>query len=111
MTINGTKQRDRLDITDWAMCMSEGNPGALSVLLQLMELDADGAGLMAILHLDDMNIRGSQIWIAYKDHCDQNIEVLAEKIRNRDKEMIATVNRKSGPDYPIAVEHGASYER
>lgn len=103
--------RRKIDLTDWATCMSEGNPGALTVLIALMKRDSTGAGLMEILSLDDMNIRGAQIWIAYKDHCKGDIELLAQKIKERDKNMIATVNREAGPDYPLAVERGASFNR
>jgi hypothetical protein len=66
--------------------MSEGNPGALSVLV---ELDLD-----LILDLDDMNIRGPQIWVGYKDHCGKSIERFKTLVRKRDKAMVDTINRE-----------------
>ena len=53
---------------DMIVAMSEGNPGALTVLMGMLESDNPAATMM-ILHLDDMNIRGTQIWVGYKDHC------------------------------------------
>ena len=63
--------------------MSQGNPGALTVLVQLLEqtpiIDPDALlkGLGSILALDTLGIRGSEIWILYKDVCGESIiEVL-----------------------------------
>ncbi len=94
------------NLRDIIIQMSEGNPGALSVLMKLNEHDT---GFLDILGLDDMNIRGSQIWVAYKDHCDENISGLIQCINNRDADMIQTVNKNSGIK-EMAVERGASWE-
>lgn len=96
------------DMKEAIVQMSEGNPGAINVLIQLMK---DPMEFIDILNLDDMNMRGSQIWIAYKDHCKEDIEALRKAIRDRDPEMVATVNasRGSDPDAPPAVTHGASF--
>lgn len=59
--------------------MSEGNPGALNVLTQIIkngaEIDPDGAmgGLGAILMLDTYGFYGSPIWCLYKDLCNMNL--------------------------------------
>ena len=96
--------------------MSEGNPGALNVLMELLKRD-DPAALMTLLSLDDMNMRGPQIWVGYKDHCESDIEIFAKAISDRDPEMIATVNSECyRPDLHVhgytekAVTHGASFE-
>jgi hypothetical protein len=53
--------------------MSENNVGALRVLVELSKLpNMDGFGLL--LDLDDMNMRGAQIWVGYKYHCGENLE-------------------------------------
>jgi hypothetical protein len=59
--------------------MSEGNPGALTVLLHILKENAridpndffDGLG--PILSLDSYGIYGSSIWILYKDVCGEDI--------------------------------------
>ena len=59
--------------------MSEGNPGALTVLLVILEkgeqIDPDGAmrGIGPILSLDSLGCYGSKIWMLYKDVCGQNL--------------------------------------
>ena len=104
--------RSRIDLTDnlveVIVKMAEGNPGAVTVLAQLAK---DPIGLMDILHLDDMNMRGPQIWIGYKDHCKSDLEAFRKAIRDRDPAMVATVNASRGtaPGTPPAVAHGASF--
>ena len=59
--------------------MSEGNPGALSVCMQLLtetyKIDPDAAlgGLSGILMLDTLGIYGPEIWMLYKDVCGEDI--------------------------------------
>ena len=59
--------------------MSEGNPGALTVMAEMLEkgasIDPQGfmGGLGAILSLDTHGIYGSRIWMLYKDVCNQSI--------------------------------------
>jgi hypothetical protein len=59
--------------------MCDGNPGGLTVLINLYKLspsiDPDDAfgGLGPILSLDTLGIYGSRIWMLYKDVCDQSI--------------------------------------
>jgi len=92
-----------------AAMMSEGNPGALSVICQIMK-DGPMEFMMTILDLDDMNIRGSQIWLGYKDHCEEDIEKFIECVKGRDKDMVETINREPG-ERPRAVTSGASFTR
>jgi hypothetical protein len=64
---------------DMIMVMSEGNPGALKVLMESLdkvpEVDPDDVfgpwGLM--MHLDSLGIYGERIWMLYKDLCGENI--------------------------------------
>ncbi len=80
------------DMIEVLRTLSEGNPGALSVLIEV--LNGDLEGLSDIHILDDMNIRGPQIWVAYKDVCKQDISNFREKIRNRDMDMVHQVNQE-----------------
>ena len=102
--------------TDVLVQMSEGNPGAITVLMELLKRD-DPAALMTLLSLDDMNMRGPQIWVGYKDHCGEDIEKFAQCINDRDAEMVAAVNAEcyqpelkyDGYDEQ-AVTSGASFD-
>ncbi|MFA5558174.1 MAG: hypothetical protein WDA59_01760 [Methanofastidiosum sp.] len=59
--------------------MSEGNPGAVSVLMQLYKevpnIDPQNimGGIGAILDLDTLGVYGPRIWMLYKDVCGEDI--------------------------------------
>lgn len=67
--------------------MSEGNPGALRVLMDLLlksgDIDQAAAmgGFAPLLNLDMMGIYGSRIWILYKDQCGEDLERMNAVIR------------------------------
>lgn len=65
-----TKITEDMNMMDMMMVMSEGNPGALTVLMQMMQ---DFNGILNILLLDSLNIRGSKIWGLYSDCCGKNV--------------------------------------
>jgi len=103
--------------------MAEGNPGALGAMMQCINVQgADEFVLTTLLNLDDMNIRGAQIWIAYKDYCasgddsvvhsDKHVKLFIDCVKKRDLMMVLTVNQAGlkGWSSPYkAVESGASY--
>lgn len=98
-------------IPEIIMLMSEGNPGAMSACVELTK--GDPLGTLDILHLDDMNMRGPQIWVAFKDVCNQDVAKFRKKIQARDMDMISQVNAEMAYDksFPhIAVRRGASRE-
>lgn len=107
---NQLRNREKINLDDSfqdiAMKLSEGNPGALTVILKLFADEPDG--IMAILGLDDMNMRGPQIWIAFKDHCGEDLKKLKECVFKRDADMVDTVNCESGMA-DKAVTGGASF--
>lgn len=67
--------------------MSGGNPGAINVMLKLLEtaskaqMDMGFSGIMLLFHLDTMQIYGSNIWILYKDICEENISTMIDIIQ------------------------------
>jgi hypothetical protein len=73
--------------------MAEDNPSAMRVLMKILGKFGYG-GLSLILQMDDMNIRGKQIWVGYRYHCDADIDQFVRCIRDRDPEMIETINRE-----------------
>lgn len=53
-----------MNMMDMMMVMSEGNPGALTVLMQMLQ---SPKGLLDILLLDSLDIRSGKIWMLYSD--------------------------------------------
>lgn len=76
---------------DIAVKLADGNAGALSVVMQVMKADPLD-GFAVILHLDDMNMRGSQIWAGYSYHCGQDIDKFVAAVKARDADMVEAVN-------------------
>lgn len=98
-------------VQDIAVKMAEGNPGALTVIMKMLEKDADG--VFQLLSLDDMNIRGTQIWVGFKDYCEMDMDKFVECIKKRDLGMVTRINvvGAEGNHKEIAVKHGASFRR
>jgi len=92
------------NVMDMMITMSEGNPGASRVLVQF----ADNPS--ALLDMDDMNIRGCQVWVAFKDFAGQDIDVLKSAVRERSSDMVEIINKESGIA-ERAVTSGGSYKR
>jgi len=96
-------------VLDMLLLMSEGNPGAAIVLSRIM--NKCDAGAMSIFDLDDMNIRGTQIWVAFKDICNEDLDMLCEKLKKRDPSMVEAINKEMSRDSTykwLAVQRGAS---
>jgi hypothetical protein len=89
--------------------MCEGNPGAINAMMALVTSGDPQETFVYLLHLDDMNMWGPQIWVAYKDFCKGNLEKLKMAILERDPIMVEFVN-KICPDQR-AVTGGASSRR
>jgi len=97
-------------LQDVLVTMSEGNPGAINVMMSILEYVGPSIGYMNILSLDDMNMRGPQIWIGYKDHCGQDIKKFVKCIQERDPIMIKAINNGRSKGH-TAVTSGASNNR
>lgn len=101
-----------MTLQDLFVLMAEGNPGALSVLIELGKNDESPLGVTSlILSLDDMNIRGWQIWVGYKDHCKEDIKAFTESIKSRSQAMVAAINHEQqrAKDPHMAVVGGGSF--
>lgn len=77
---------------DIVLKMSEGNPGAMSVIGQLYMKNPDHFFGVCI-NLDAMDIRGPKIWLGYKDFCGQDLDKFIEKSLNRCPEMLELINK------------------
>ena len=74
---------ERIKLTDSTQSaivkLCEGNPGALSVCLEVLtrgaQIDPQAmmGGLAGLLALDTLGIYGSKIWMLYKDVCGQGL--------------------------------------
>ena len=66
-------------VQDMVIKLSEGNPGALRVCIDITEnggsIDPDGftGGTGLLLLLDSLSLYGSKIWMLYKDVCGENL--------------------------------------
>ena len=62
---------------DMVMTMCEGNPGALNVIMQMMN---DPRSFMDILLCDSLDIRGSKLYMLHNDCCEKNKQLIKEII-------------------------------
>ena len=82
----------RIQLTDTfmgaAIKMSDGNPGALTVVARIIkeggDIDPDGfmGGFGAVLGLDTHRIYGARIWMLYKDVCGEDLRVTLAILRS-----------------------------
>lgn len=86
--------------------MCEGNPGAATIIAQLLpRMDA----MYILWLLDDMGMRGSQIWIAYSDFALRELEKFIADVKTRDFEMRHFVDLVCCPQGKAKTKHsGAS---
>ena len=99
----------RLELTDTPkdilIKMSEGNPGALMVCINLLkygkEIDPEAAlgGLANVFDLDTFGIYGSDIWVLAKDVCGGRLDNLVLLLRShqlgitRKGEILSAISR------------------
>lgn len=74
--------------------LAEGNPGALSVVSRLDFVDLEA--------LKETDLRGSMIWVGYKDICGEDIAVFKNKIADRTIEKLV----HKTPDYKWLMKNG-----
>ena len=94
---------------DAAVEVAEGIPGAVIALGALFRHDAT-EGLLAIYLLDDMNIRGSQVWAAFSKFYKGDAAKFLHAIERRDQELVKYLNDSASRyGWPWrAVQGGAS---
>ena len=90
------KNKLTLDMTgrESIVLMCDGNPGALNVLLELVDknaiVDTDSVlGFMTTMcGMDESGIYGSDIWILYKDICGSDVVMLMALFRGKQMGLI-----------------------
>jgi len=71
-------QSDLSDLYDRAlMDVGEGNPGALDVCTRV--------NLPVLVKIHELDIRGSDIWMLYKDECGEKIALFTQAIETKHK--------------------------
>lgn len=71
-------------VLDAIVKMSEGNPGGMNVLVELLQHGKKWHGLdgiMLVLHLDKMGVYGSNLWLLYSDCCKRDINLVERVLR------------------------------
>lgn len=72
MSDNKEKLNENMILRDIIITMSNGNPGAINVITQMITDDFNK--IADILFLDDLNIRGAQIYMLWSDCSNKNME-------------------------------------
>lgn len=108
-------RRPRLDVggqlIDVLVQMAEGNPGGIRILTDIVKSFPDPIEAFGvILNMDDMNIRGSQIWAGWKDCCGSDLQAFIKAIDTRSPELVEKLNAHLGAGDERAVTGGASYK-
>lgn len=91
--------------------MMEDNSDAATVIDNLIELKGESSALATLILLDDMNIRGVQLYTLYKI-CNKDIETFYNKVINMTKEDILLLNQASASlSENKAIFEGTSEDR
>ena len=69
-----------MSVEDVLMKMADGNPGALSCLIEFMNADPISA-LNSMMILDDLDIYGTKVYILWNDCCGRDINKFKETIK------------------------------
>src|ERR1041385_5757664 len=93
------------DFVTIVLNLSEGNPGAIRVCIQLFQqsekIDPDCMikGLGPLLELDVLDLYGTRVWLLYKDVCGEDLVKMAAVLRAtqlgliRKEEVLAAVSQ------------------
>lgn len=98
---NNTRIQLDMSIKDAVIAMSNGNPGALSVCMQILEqgsiIDPQDAfgGFGALMQLDMLGIYDERIWMFYKDVCAQHLGKMLAVIRANQSGQVVEANKDS----------------
>lgn len=92
--------RREMPIDAICLLMSEGNRSVFNLLKVVAQVDPN-----LVLVLDDMNMRGAQIFAGCIGYCESWMPRFLSCIRARDPDMIAYVNQKV-PQFKAVTKDG-----
>lgn len=97
-----------MNLIETIMAMSDGNPGAATVIVSITKqaaaIDPDDAfGWLGVLSdLDDRGIYGSRIWQLYKNVCHEDLSIMLAILRADQLGQLAGVNAAT---IEYAIDH------
>ena len=71
------KIRDGMTVLDAIVAMSDGNPGALNVLMRMNEKPM---GMFDVIRMDNLGIYGWKIWTFSKDCCKHDLAKISRTL-------------------------------
>jgi hypothetical protein len=111
------KERIQLNMStkDMLITLGEGNPGALTVLVNMLsrneEIDPQAAlgAINGALQLDAYGIYGSDIWILFKDICKQSMVHMLAVLRavqmgQLSERTLLTAVKAAGEGQPFQID-------
>jgi len=84
------EQRESGEIQDLIVEMSEGNPGAVRVMADLIAFHGESTGLELLYKLKDNGYTGEKIWVLFKDKFGMSIPALGHYINGQFKRIEPT---------------------
>ena len=80
------EQKDTMDMI--TMIASNGNPGALTTLMELQQSEGFQNFMSITDVLSKWGVRDSRIWILYNDCCDRDIKLFADVVKKMPEEYV-----------------------
>ena len=95
------KERQRIDwfgqpLMQSCIQMAEGNPGAATLIGRLAPSEK---GILSLMKCDDENIRGHQLWVAYKDLCNEDFQYFFDEITHNCRHLAEKVRATERGEY------------
>ena len=80
MANTNTRLTSNMSMEDMLITMCEGNPGALTCMMQMIQTDPM-TGMLDILLFDSLGIYGSKIYMVWNDCCGRDMAKFKETIQ------------------------------
>jgi basic membrane lipoprotein Med (substrate-binding protein (PBP1-ABC) superfamily) len=90
----------KASIEDNIISLSQGNPGAVTVLTSAVKRDKSEA-VMLFNDLADMNMYGPRIWLGYKDYSGEDLDAFIDAVRSQEEEMVELINEMRHRGEPV----------
>lgn len=84
----------KMPVKEAIMHLCNGNPGGLNVLM--MCVTNTQYTKRTIPHILDLDLRGSDLWVVYKDLAKGDLETFAKMLEEKDPNVIAYINENRG---------------
>ena len=78
MASNKTRITAGMTLTEVIITMADGNPGALTCMMQMVQ--SDPMAMLDLLSLDSLGIYGSKLYMLWSDCCGRDMKKFKETI-------------------------------